>query len=480
MTGTDSAARTFTAATRSAGLAAPAGSPGEAAAQSQEGSPAAAESARISLALAPALTPAGIDPAPSFFSGFATQPLVLARGLLALGDITATRYFQYVPTTMRDPVLTANGDRLRAETFSACNGVYARLDLLAAGFDGGDIALGTTNVDLGPESREVLTAVRRAELLHVDVGGDGLTLATPAAHSVERPVNMPDQWVRALGNVAEIHRRLVPRITLTAAQARAFLTAVPAATATGRTVWLVPSREGVRIGSRPAPGAVSVAGLHRLSAAKRLLTHVTGLTVYGPGPGTPETGASAIVIELPSARLTLGLTAEPWRGHSGEGALLAALAADEVLADAELVSALLAFEPVLDVARLGRDTGLSEQRVRGAIAVLAASGRVGWDLADAAHFHRELPDDPGRVDRDQPRLVAARALAAAARVEAARTDKAPGRSWVVRGAEPGQDSVVREVAGELRCGCTWGLTHGSGRGPCKHILAVRIVTKELA
>lgn len=38
---------------------------------------------------------------------------------MTLADITASRYFQFTPSNMRDPVLTAQGDRLRAEVCSA-------------------------------------------------------------------------------------------------------------------------------------------------------------------------------------------------------------------------------------------------------------------------------------------------------------------------------------------------------------------------
>jgi len=114
---------------------------------------------RLALALAPGLTPAGPEPLPSFFHGFAAYPHVVARGLATLADVTATRYFRYTPERLRDPVLSAQGGRLRAECFSACNGVYARLDLLGAGFDGGDIGFGTTNVDVGPALRQALSRV---------------------------------------------------------------------------------------------------------------------------------------------------------------------------------------------------------------------------------------------------------------------------------------------------------------------------------
>ena len=422
----------------------------------------------LGLGLAPALTPQGLDQNPSFFTGFAVRPIVLARGLLTLADITASRYFQYTPSSQRDPVLTANGDRLRAECFSACNSVYARLDLLAPGFDGGDIAHGTTNVDLGPDIRALLAGLGRAELLHLRVGSDGLHAATPAAQASERPVNMPDRWVRALGNLAEGHRALAPALEVGAADARALLAKVPAASAAGKTLWLTPARSGLRLGTRPTPTGISLPGPHRLSAAKRLLTHVRGAALY-----TGDAGSLAVEFRLPDARITLGLTAEAWQGHSGEGALLGQLAAPERLADAELLGALLAFEPVIDLGRLQRESGLSAERATGALAVLAASGRVGWDLHDGAHFHRELPDHPERASRDQPRLVRARRLVAAGLVRAT----GPGE-WTVTGDGGSSGATVRTGAGSASCSCTWFLRHGSGRGPCAHLLAVQLTTRE--
>ncbi len=424
----------------------------------------------LALALAPGLTPAGVEDSPSFFHGFATEPQVLARGLVTLADVTATRYFQYVPSTMRDPVLTAQGDRLRAESFSACNSVYARLDLLGAGFDGGDIAHGTTNVDIGAATRAALGSVARDQLLHLDVGHHGMTAATLTRTVTERPVQMPARWVRGLGNAAELHRGLAPAFEVPGAGAKAFIASLPPATGTSRSGWLSASAGTVKVTARRVPGAVHVTGLHRLSALKRVLVHVTGLTVHGPRTG--ESGAALVEVHLPAARLWLGLTAEAWRGHSGEGALLDLLAAPGAADDADVVAALLAFEPVIDVDALARGAALDASRVRSALAVLATSGRVGWDAHDEAWFHRELPDDPTRVERDNPRLVAARRLVEAGALEA----DEQGR-WVVRAT--GSQHLVRPHEGEWRCTCTWFLTHGSGRGPCKHVLAARLVSGDI-
>jgi hypothetical protein len=416
----------------------------------------------LALGLAPALTPDGVDDDPAFFRGFVAHPQVLARGLVTLADVTATRYVRFAPSSLRDPVLTAHGDRLRAECFSACNGVYARLDLLPSGIDAGEVARGTTNVDIGPATRAALTRVGRDRLLHVAVGRDGLTVSDPGRTLVERPVEMPRRWIRALGNVAELHHGLAPMLTVGAAGARTFVASLPAATSTERSGWLTTQRGTVRVAPRQTPGAVLVSGLHRLSAAKRLLPHLEGLTVHG----TPEPGEVVVELALPGARLVLGLTETMWRGHSGEGALLPALAGPTAAEDGDLVAALLAFEPVVDVARLVRDSGLAEPRVRGALAVLAADGRVGWDLHDGTWFHRELPHDPDAVEKDNPRLVAARRLVADGAVRA--TDD----GWAVRSRSGGPD---HRVAAGGRCTCTWFLRHGTGRGPCAHVLAADLL-----
>jgi hypothetical protein len=146
----------------------------------------------LALALAPALTPTGVDSAPDFFRGFATQPQVLARELLVLADISSTRYFNYTPVAQRDPVLSAQGDRLRAECFSACNGVYARLDLLDASLDG-TIGFGTTNVDIGMELRAALSRIRQEDRLHVDIGAGGFGV---------RQISAVDEKTYRLGDTA--------------------------------------------------------------------------------------------------------------------------------------------------------------------------------------------------------------------------------------------------------------------------------------
>jgi hypothetical protein len=167
-------------------------------------------------------------------------------------------------------------------------------------------------------------------------------------------------------------------------------------------------------------------------------------------------------------RLSLTLSPEPYRGFSGEGAVLASLASDEAADDAELISALLSWDPTIDVDALADAAGLPRDRVRDALTQLGTAGRVGYDVAEAGYFHRTLPYDVDTVAKMNPRLAAARALAAAGAVTV------EGAVAVVRSGDE-----VYHVRDAASCTCPWWAKHRGERGPCKHALAVRMVTSDV-
>src|SRR6185437_9485443 len=94
------------------------------------------------------------------------------------------------------------------------------------------------------------------------------------------------------------------------------------------------------------------------------------------------------------------------------------------------------------------------------------AGALGFDLAIGAGFERVLPLDALVDAQDQPRMRDARAL-----LEAGHVELTAGGATVHSG---GTAYTVREAAGGERCTCQWFAKHGLGRGPCKHILAVRL------
>ncbi|MGE8676673.1 MAG: SWIM zinc finger family protein [Achromobacter kerstersii] len=424
--------------------------------------------ADLRLATSGGLTPSGAVAHPFFFSGFVAQPAVVAQALLMLARVARTRFY-VPPNTLAavlraaDPVVTSTPEGLRFESFSVCCGVYARLDVDAAALDVTHSAAGVTNVDVNPPLRQALAGLRASEPLHLKVGGDALRVATPEGEIVEEKVPLPTRWLKGFAETQMLSAGMMPRHELTGVALRQFVQALPRSSATQ-------AARSLRLATQATPGAVCVAGPERLRALEPLLRYATALRAYGAdvaAAGQPQ--ASAWVLELPGARVTLGLSPEKARGFSGEGSVLHLIAGGDANEDAAFLSTLLAFEPRIDIAHLAARAMLPEAQIASALGVLASSGQVGFDLAAGAYFHRPLPVKAGLLDTLHPRLADARKLLAGGGVrpesEGQYTVQSGQQHYrVALGAEPAQD----------RCTCPWNAKYQGTRGPCKHTLAVRM------
>ena len=428
----------------------------------------------LALSIAPALTPNGVENDPLFFNGEIIYPTIVSGGLLVLADIVSTRYFKYVPVAQRDPILSAQGDILRAECFSACNGVYARMDLFQSALDG-EILYGTTNVDIGSNLRKSLFNVKQGDRLKFRIGDDGWK----ALHSknlegsvltdihIQRPVKMPDRWVRALGNCAMLHQNMEYKFHIEGMQAKSFIAMLPAATGKERSGWLTPAKTGVMLKPKEEKNSVYISGLHRLSALKRIMSNVNAVYFYAPKDGEP--GQMMIEVCMTGANITLSLTAKSYEGYSGEGALLDSLSTPKILECADKIDNILNFESRLDIDKISKSIGIVKNDMNDAMELLAVSGKLGFDIRDRAFFHRELPDDPDRVLKDNPRLVGAKKL-----VED--TEYIDDNIWHVKSGDTTYRVIypTDENLENAKCTCTWYLKHQNSRGPCKHILAVKL------
>jgi hypothetical protein len=429
--------------------------------------------AHLDLATSGGRTARGPALRPRFFSGFFTQPQVAAEAVRALARVAASRYQDLpTPTTSRDPVVTCDGEGLRFEAFSACGGVYARADVLAAGLDGEVFERGTTNVDVGEPLRRLLAGVRGDGVLHVAVGSDEVVFTEPERAVVERRVPLPARWLRGFAESQQIASTFEPRLEVPAADAARFLRTASGPRDVG---WVLPAGRGLRLSGRASAQAAYLSSGRRLESMLPLLRFASRMRAYGPA-ATPEldSAPSAWELELPGLRFTVLLSPASNRGLSGEGSVLDALATDDVTGDADAVHAELSFQPRLDLDALASATGRPAARVRGALTGLAVSGRVGYDLSAASYFHRELPYDVAALEALNPRLRAARALVAGSAVRlsgpALAEVSSSERTYRVRSA----------AAGDTSCTCTWWTSHRGQRGPCKHVLAVAIVRRRAA
>lgn len=408
-------------------------------------------------------TSGGRDPHPHFFSGFLGAPRQTAQALLVVAEVARTRYYeppQIVAARIlaADPVVTSNVDRLRFEAFSACAGVYARLDLEPDLLQGAATTWGTTNVDFNPPMRAALARIREADAMLMNVGHDEVAVTTLEGTAVEKKVPLPERWLKGFAEVQVAASRLVLRHELTAIEARRFLQSLPRGKSRG-VAWATPAGNALRLSSRADAASVCLAGPERLRLLEKLIPFTTGLRIYGPLPegGARAAEPSAWELALDGARLVFAVSPELYRGFSGEGGVLVDLAT----ADEEVVERLaddLHGQPEIEVTT-------AAERV--ALGALSAAGRVGFDLAKNAFFHRELPYDRAVLEKMHPRLLGAQRLVDEGSV------RLDGDSAYVRSGE-----VEYLVRGE-RCTCPWFARHHGDRGPCKHVLAVQHVRREV-
>ena len=427
--------------------------------------------ADLMLATSGGRTAAGPAAHPVFFDGFLGHPEQGATALLAVAKVARTRF--YVPPGMvaailraADPVVTSNGDRLRFESFSACCGVYSRYDALPGSLDGRVLNTGTTNVDFNPPMRDALARVGGLEPLHLQVGED-VRVRTLDTDVTEKKVPLPERWLKGFAEVQLVSATVTPVFEVAASEARRFIRGLPSS-GSRKPVWVVPAGRGLRITTRPTPDGVSLSGLDRLKPLEPLLRFARSLRAYA-APHDTQGAAGVWELELDDARLVLALSPESSRGFSGEGGVLWDLADGQSADDSNLISALLAFEPRIDILRLAADSGLTEERVTRALGRLGAAGRVGYDVAESSYFHRELPYDAERLATMHPRLRDATALVTAGAV------RLDGQTAYVRSGDT--EHVVRRSDDGDRCTCPWYAKHKGARGPCKHVLAADLIRR---
>jgi hypothetical protein len=426
----------------------------------------------LMLSTSGGMTETGLAEHPYFFTGFLTEPAPAALGMLACAAVARSRYF--TPQAMlakiiaaADPVVTSNGDRLRFESFSACCGVHARLDLLPDALQEAPKSSGTTNVDFNAAMRAALSGATAGGPLLLSVGAAEVTVTTLDDRVTERKVPLPGRWLKGFGEVQALTVQMRETGALKGAEVQRFIRSIPRNPS--RPLWVVPAAGRLTLTAAPRPGAACLAAPHRLAELAPLLSFARGLRIYSaPADARPLPMPSAWELDLGTARFTLTLSPEKWRGFSGEGALLGLLADQTVSADAEIMSMLLRWDPRIDVGRLSAEAAISSERAVVALTQLATTGRVGYDLAEQSFFHRELPFGPA-AEKMRPRLADARALVEAGAVVAG-TNGALVRSGTA------EHRVTFATPHDL-CTCPWWGKHQGTRGPCKHVLAARIAAR---
>jgi len=414
---------------------------------------------------------------PHFFEGTLAHPQRTAKLLLGLMSVVQARF--HVPAAMlgriialADPIVTCSDERLRFEGFSGCCGVYARVDLHPGSLAGTRFGRGTTNVDFNQPMLSALAMVRDTDDVSLSVGRDEFSLEANTDSIIEKKVRLPFRWLKGLVEVQACQQRMEQQLEISGPEAVRFLRSLPRMKTNRRETWIVPSGRGLRISQvKPPRHGVRVGGLERLRVLERLAPQANALRIYADA----VTGATGWELVFEDCRFHIVISPEVWRGFSGEGQSLESFADSAWEQALPKVQANLSWHPVIDIDDLAQRSGISIDLARQSLAVLGTRGLVGYDLGEASYFHRELPFDLSAIDMMQPRLRSARKLHDEGKVHMIEREPDVAEAAVSSG---DISHRVRLAAEKATCTCPWYAKHQDERGPCKHILAVRMTIEE--
>jgi len=420
---------------------------------------------------------------------------------------------QYEANYLLDPVITVHPDEVFFEAFSRDESSYARL---GASFDVfekvGAFECGTTNIDFSAKLHNQIDRMRSYRRTRFDIDTAGLTVSNTAGEVVrEKKIDLPDSWVKgflqahAVMSMGLTHLRIAPidlfnlcrflRRHRTKTSPRALrYELVPGARPKvvlepwGHTIELT----GSDIFEGPKPLSVRTWGRDRLLVLERLIPVAERVDVYLAGFGMP----SIYVLNLGPVDFTLGLsgwTDNDWTG----GAKFNLLTRRLEVTPSELMGVYDTMGKVHygSDAKIAAESGLGIEKTRSALSYLCQVGRAMFDLGGGVYRHRELFLEPFTIKQAQA------ATAPAADEHEGGTEAKKARrifdqdnvriiarrpvtqGYKLSGSAKGDDGkrvrpllFVDKVGRiiEASCTCSYHEKYKLTKGPCEHILALRL------
>ncbi|KAF3885565.1 MULTISPECIES: SWIM zinc finger family protein [Nostocales] len=400
-----------------------------------------------------------------------------------------------------DPVITVHPDEVFFECFSVDESSYGRLGASYEVFKNiSEFACGTTNVDYSAALYDEFQKVRsyKTTQLQVDPSGFEVQTTNEAAYK-EVKIDLPDSWVRGFLQVSSAMSLPATRFDLHPMDIHNICFVLrrhkEKQGPRGMRYHLKPG-EPVRVVFEPweievvcprspylgnEPQTIRVWGRRRLHILERLIPVAKKFTVHLLGTGMP----SFYVADLGDMSFTLGLsgwTANDW-SQSGNFDLMAPRADVDEWTQKIIFDGLR--ENWVETAdRLAQRLNLSRTSVLGALSAYTQAGRVIYDLNKQVYRVRELSREPLPVER----------LRFANEREENATRFLSQRAVQVTSVNNSNDSLVLEGTVKdwektyspsltidrderiinAECTCKWHQQNKLYKGPCEHILALRM------
>lgn len=427
-------------------------------------------------------------------------------------------YFQfalenaYEKFLLLDPVITVHPDEVFFEAFSRDESSYARLGITHEQFqDVGPFACGTTNIDFSARLAAGLERIRKYRTTRFAIAPSGFAVAAETTGGtetcVEKKVDLPESWVSGFLQVQSAMTLSMARFSIAPVDLYnicRFLRRKRARTSPRALRYeLVPDKpvravfepwgheielSGVYEG--PKPLSIRTWGRDRLKVLARLLPLARRVDVYLAGFGLP----SFYVLDLGGMSFTLALsgwTDNDWTGGAKFDFLTRRVSANA--SDVMTVYQALRSRRIASDLVLSSETGLGVEKCRGVLSYLCQAGRAIYDLSVGAFRHRELFFDPF-TEKDAAAAVKAAVVQTAPEAKAAQhiveadSVRVIARRPVVTGfklsgsARGDEGPRVRPLLHvdfggqiiEASCTCGFFRKHALTKGPCEHVLALRL------
>lgn len=422
------------------------------------------------------------------------------------------KYFKYLYDANReawivlDPVITVHPDELFFECFSKDESSYGKLSCNYNVFKNvSEFKCGTTNIDYSSALYDEFQKIREYKKTDFSIDPSGFEVHTENEEVYkEVKIDLPDSWMRGFLQVSsamqistvsfDLHPMDVHNICfiLKRHKEKEGPRSIRYILAPGQPVKIIFDPWGIvldcprSVYTGSEKQEIRVWGRRRLMLLERLIPVTRKFTVVLVGTGLP----SFYIADLGDMSFTLGLsgwTANDWSALGNFDLLAPRTQVDSFTMQKIYVA--LKENWVEDTGSLAKRLDMDTATVTGALATFTQAGRVIYDLEKKMFRIRELTRDALSVE--SLRFANEREEYATRFVDMNKvtllTEETPEKMLrlsgsVVDKSQTYQPTLLLDIDNKIvkaQCGCNFFQQNKLMKGPCEHVLALRIMHREL-
>lgn len=418
------------------------------------------------------------------------------------------RYFDYIYQKDRDawfvldPVITVHPDEVFFECFSQDESSYGRLSASYEVFKNiNEFACGTTNIDYSAALYDEFQKIRSYKTTKFEIDPSGFEVQTTNEEDFkEVKIDLPDSWVRGFLQVSsamslpatrfDLHPMDIHNIcfVLRRHKEKKGPRSMRYHLTPGQPVRVIFDPWGIEVVCPRSPYTgtqeqeIRVWGRRRINILERLIPIAKKFTVHLLGTGMP----SFYLADLGDMSFTLGLsgwTANDW-SQSGNFDLMAPRADVDKWTQQHIFEELKR-NWVESPDSLAQRLGLNRVVILGALGAYTQAGRAIYDLNKQVYRVRELSREPLPMQRlrfANEREEKATRFLVHNDVEVKSVISDATGAFTLQGSVKEREKTYApaltvdadERIINAECSCNWHIQNKLYKGPCEHILALRM------